>query len=179
MGDPISRKAFAENMRKISKNLQPSKVEGADDNFIRVTFELWGKLADMIESGVEVVRCKDCKHMYLRKGLRWCDAWGEINGMGDDGFCNYGERKENQMKISYDVPVPTGHGRHNWMGLLRDFEKSTHEVMCFEFDSAKEALSARTSLTTSITRNKIGYVVTMRDKSVYVCKGDGGDKGEE
>ena len=42
---------------------------------------------------VEVVRCKDCRHMELRHGLRWCDAWGEINGMGDDGFCNYAERR--------------------------------------------------------------------------------------
>ena len=44
---------------------------------------------------VEAVRCKDCKHMELAMGnLRWCNAWDGINGMGDDGFCNYGERKE-------------------------------------------------------------------------------------
>ena len=50
-------------------------------------------IEEMERNRVEVVRCKDCKHMYRRKGLRWCDAWGEINGMGDDGFCNYGERR--------------------------------------------------------------------------------------
>ena len=42
-----------------------------------------------------VVRCKDCKHMEVTPDeLRWCNAWGGINGMGDDGFCNYGERKQ-------------------------------------------------------------------------------------
>ena len=44
----------------------------------------------------EVVRCKDCKHMKIdRNGYRWCLVWTGINGMGDDGFCNYGERKDN------------------------------------------------------------------------------------
>ena len=45
---------------------------------------------------VEVVRCKECKHMKIdRNGYRWCLVWTGINGMGDDGFCNYGERKDN------------------------------------------------------------------------------------
>lgn len=44
---------------------------------------------------VHVVRCKDCKHMEVTPDhLRWCNAWNGINGMGDDGFCNYGEREE-------------------------------------------------------------------------------------
>ena len=44
---------------------------------------------------VEVVRCKDCMHMeHTPDGLRWCNVWGGINGMGDEGFCNYGERKD-------------------------------------------------------------------------------------
>lgn len=64
-------------------------------------------------------------------------------------------------------------------GALRDFEKSTHEVMCFDFDSAKEALSARCALVSSITRNEFGYVVNLRDKSVYVCKGGSGEKKGE
>ena len=43
---------------------------------------------------VEVVRCKDCKHMEKTPDqLRWCNVWDGINGMGDDGFCNYGERR--------------------------------------------------------------------------------------
>lgn len=45
---------------------------------------------------VEVVRCKDCKHMTKAIGLgtRYCKVWSNFNGMGDEGFCNYGERKE-------------------------------------------------------------------------------------
>ena len=42
---------------------------------------------------VPVVRCKDCKHMEIDRGGRFCHVWGGYNGMGDDGFCNYGERK--------------------------------------------------------------------------------------
>ena len=43
----------------------------------------------------EVVRCKDCKHMEVTPDcLRWCYVWNGINGMGDEGFCNYGERKD-------------------------------------------------------------------------------------
>lgn len=45
---------------------------------------------------VEVVRCKDCKHMEITPdSLRWCNVWCGINGMGDEGFCNYGGRKDN------------------------------------------------------------------------------------
>lgn len=44
---------------------------------------------------VEVVRCKNCKHMeHTPDSLRWCNVWCGINGMGDEGFCNYGERKD-------------------------------------------------------------------------------------
>lgn len=45
---------------------------------------------------VAVVRCKDCKHMEVTPDcLRWCHVWNGINGMGDDGFCSYGERRTN------------------------------------------------------------------------------------
>ena len=44
---------------------------------------------------VEAVRCKDCRHMTLEMGyVRFCNVWERPNGMGDDGFCNYGELKE-------------------------------------------------------------------------------------
>lgn len=44
---------------------------------------------------VKVVRCKDCKYMetYGDFNGRYCHTWGFFNGAGDDGFCNYGERK--------------------------------------------------------------------------------------
>lgn len=41
-----------------------------------------------------VIHCKDCRHMTLEIGIRWCNVWDRPNGYGDDGFCNYGERKE-------------------------------------------------------------------------------------
>lgn len=43
---------------------------------------------------VEVVRCRECKHMIPQSHTRYCTVWNAVNGMGDDGFCNYGERKE-------------------------------------------------------------------------------------
>ena len=42
---------------------------------------------------VEIVRCKDCRHMTEELGYRYCNVWERINGHGDDGFCCYGERR--------------------------------------------------------------------------------------
>jgi hypothetical protein len=47
---------------------------------------------------VEVVRCKNCIHMTEHFGGRYCEIWTMFNGMGDDGFCNYGERKNDNGK---------------------------------------------------------------------------------
>ena len=58
----------------------------------------FGATADMlIENGVTIpVRCKDCKHMGETKFvLHWCHAWG--NRVKEDGFCSYGERKDNAI----------------------------------------------------------------------------------
>ena len=41
-----------------------------------------------------VVRCRECKHMIPQSHTRYCTVWNAVNGMGDEGFCNYGERKE-------------------------------------------------------------------------------------
>ena len=46
---------------------------------------------------VPVVRCGECKHQKQKDychTVKWCSVWNSINGMGDDGFCNYGERKD-------------------------------------------------------------------------------------
>ena len=48
---------------------------------------------------IPVVRCGECVHQYRQDygplaGARFCNVWCMINGMGDDGFCNYGDRKE-------------------------------------------------------------------------------------
>ena len=53
-------------------------------------------LADcLIANGVTIpVRCKDCVHMRKKFNARYCKVWRAFNGMGDEGFCNYGERKD-------------------------------------------------------------------------------------
>ena len=43
-----------------------------------------------------VVRCKDCKHRnHTGSGFPWCDAWEAVL-FSDDGFCNYGKRKDGE-----------------------------------------------------------------------------------
>ena len=44
---------------------------------------------------VSVVQCKDCRFMkLLGPGYRYCLVWRGVNSLGDDGYCNYGERKD-------------------------------------------------------------------------------------
>lgn len=47
---------------------------------------------------VEVVRCKDCKHYKIdhprANGYHCCYRMHSIFPMKSDGFCNYGERRE-------------------------------------------------------------------------------------
>ena len=52
-----------------------------------------GNMFTVSEDLVRVVRCKDCKHMSIEPCGRYCFVWGFFNGAGDDGFCNYGERR--------------------------------------------------------------------------------------
>lgn len=53
--------------------------------------------------GFELVRCKECKHMEKTPDcLRWCKVWNGINGMGDEGYCNYGERKDYDQETGED-----------------------------------------------------------------------------
>ena len=44
---------------------------------------------------VEVIHCKDCKHMEIEPCGRYCHVWGFFNGASDEGFCNYAERRNN------------------------------------------------------------------------------------
>ena len=48
---------------------------------------------DPTVDAVPVVRCRECKHMIPQSHTRYCTVWNAVNGTGDDGFCNYGERK--------------------------------------------------------------------------------------
>lgn len=73
----------------------------ADDVFARIPNNLPYKSsvrrvliqAEEVDA-VPVVRCKDCRHMTIEQGLRYCNVWERFNGAGDDGFCNYGELKD-------------------------------------------------------------------------------------
>ena len=58
----------------------------------REEFVLFLKKQSIIDA-VPAVRCKDCKYMIQWADVRYCTVWDGVNGMGDDGFCNYGERK--------------------------------------------------------------------------------------
>jgi hypothetical protein len=91
-GDYISREAAIEAMYKDAEAHQ-------DHTFWTTQYEALLNIpaADV----VEVVRCKDCKyseHWYRDKRL--CRLWyGEEKTSApidvfDDGFCNYGERRE-------------------------------------------------------------------------------------
>ena len=48
---------------------------------------------------VEVVRCGDCIHMVRIGNAYYCKVWGGYNGCGIDGFCSYGERREDNDQI--------------------------------------------------------------------------------
>lgn len=72
--------------------------------------EGWNDACDYIREKLEnepaadvvpVVRCKDCKHMEFQGECegRYCKVWGFFNSAGDDGFCNYGERKEPDHEV--------------------------------------------------------------------------------
>lgn len=61
-----------------------------------------GKARKLIEDApavdaVEVVRCKDCRHITVERGLCFCNVWEKFNGMGYEGFCNYGERRSDEQ----------------------------------------------------------------------------------
>lgn len=54
---------------------------------------------------VEVVRCKDCKHYDNTEGICWCKLNSKFylggfdwHSFPEDGFCSYGERKDNERK---------------------------------------------------------------------------------
>lgn len=55
------------------------------------------------DARAELVRCKDCKHYDNSEGICWCKINSKFypGGMDwhafpEDGFCSYGERKDNE-----------------------------------------------------------------------------------
>lgn len=96
MADLIDREALMED---IGENVVVTVRHGKPSAELRGA----SKIIDRIEAAstidaVEVVRCKDCKHMSTEPIGRYCHVWGFFNGAGDDGFCNYGERRESNGK---------------------------------------------------------------------------------
>ena len=56
--------------------------------------KVWERLKKYEDSdAIPVVRCKDCRHITVERGLCFCNVWEKFNGMGYEGFCNYGERR--------------------------------------------------------------------------------------
>ena len=45
----------------------------------------------VVIDAVPVIRCKDCKHRYIKNDV-WTCPFGLMSG--PDGYCSYGERKE-------------------------------------------------------------------------------------
>lgn len=46
---------------------------------------------------VDVVRCKDCKNMLVAdKWVRFCNVLCKVDGLGENGYCSYGERRKDE-----------------------------------------------------------------------------------
>lgn len=44
----------------------------------------------------EVVRCRDCKYLWVANGKRYCD-FHYMSAVVPDDFCSWGERKEDEQ----------------------------------------------------------------------------------
>ena len=96
--DLISRSALLElgNFMRINKVL--ADWDELDNKTKKVVLRYAQKIKRIIldaptVDAVEVVRCGECKHIENSPYGRYCTVWHGHNGMGDEGFCNYGERK--------------------------------------------------------------------------------------
>lgn len=69
-------------------------ARGLEDGLLRFCNGAWRDNDGDVVDIAEVVRCKNCVHMKAKFNARFCEIWCMFNGMGDEGFCNYGERKD-------------------------------------------------------------------------------------
>lgn len=103
-GDYISREEAAEMLSQPITMSMCLSVEECNNKIAQQRIDRY--LVENIPAAdvVEVVRCKDCKyseHWYRDKRL--CRLWyGEEKPSApidvfDDGFCNYGERREDDV----------------------------------------------------------------------------------
>ena len=60
------------------------------ENWIRVS-EVRESIKALPSAQSEIIRCKDCKHRYIKNDV-WTCPFGLPSG--PDGYCSYGERKE-------------------------------------------------------------------------------------
>lgn len=81
MGMAENYKPLYEQMKKIVTTYQDEVVPGLREI-----------IKDLEQNQIKV-RCKDCVHMKKQFNGRFCDVWCLHNGDGDEGFCNYGERR--------------------------------------------------------------------------------------
>ena len=81
-------------------------IELLKDTRANAAWHHWGyeESADHLIANdvVPVVRCKDCKHYDNSEGICWCHLNSKFfpggldwHGFPEDGFCSYGERKDN------------------------------------------------------------------------------------
>lgn len=54
------------------------------------------EIRNELEGLPEVVRCNDCVHAEEKFGSTYCKAWNMFNTYRDEGFCNYGRRKDHE-----------------------------------------------------------------------------------
>ena len=82
---------FLENMVKfLEEQLKQEKAE--KERWQSAALYYADKLGSM--QNLEVVRCKDCKHIEtIENSIPYC-TWHN-SGCGYDDFCSYGERKDN------------------------------------------------------------------------------------
>lgn len=95
MSDLISRQKALEHLRKRLIQTANNNVGFVCD--AGLTFEdaservkTWLDEVPSIDA-VQVVRCKDCKHRYIKNDV-WTCPFGLMSG--PDGYCSWAERKE-------------------------------------------------------------------------------------
>lgn len=97
----IEREAFLADLTK--RYCEPCEAEGKDHDHVRCRAcwvdDMMGEIGDapFAADVVEVVRCEDCKSRhdscFAGVGNTYCDVHHKYFPL--DGFCSYGERRDN------------------------------------------------------------------------------------
>lgn len=96
--DLISRQAAIDSIESHIRTAEEPYVLTRSDEVMNHAFEIAASCVYNLPSSdaVEVVRCMDCKHSTAwYSNNRRCFLWSECGiRVFEDGFCNYGERKD-------------------------------------------------------------------------------------